>query len=57
MAGHERCVREHQEKIEKELQSPNPRWILIGTWKKHIENAERQIEKLDRRLTRRKKRG
>jgi hypothetical protein len=55
--GHEQAVREHQEKIDRELQSPNPDRILIETWKKHLENARRQIEKLERRSNIRKRRG
>jgi hypothetical protein len=57
IAGHQRSIREHQEKIDRELKSPNPDWILIQTWEKHKENAQRQIEKLEQRLERRKRRG
>lgn len=57
MAGYDRAISEHQEKIDQELKSPNPDWILIKTWEKHMENAKRQKEKLQRRLERRRKRG
>ena len=55
--GHECAIREHQEKIDRELQSHDPNWILIETWKKHQENARRQIEKLERRSNIRKRRA
>lgn len=51
--GHRRHIAEHQRKIDEERAKTNPNDNLIELWRKQIANAERQIEKLQRRMERR----
>lgn len=51
--GHRRHIDEHRRKIDEERAKPNPNENLIELWRKQIANAERQIEKLQRRMERR----
>lgn len=53
IAGHRRDIQEHERKNEDEMAKPNPNENLIRLWRKQIANAERQIEKLERRIERR----
>jgi len=55
--GHRAMIAEHEAKIEEERKKPHPDERLIRLWEKQIANARAQIEKLERRLRRRRKRG
>lgn len=48
--GLEKVIREHQEKIKKEMQKNQPDQILINVWEKHIRKAETNIRKKRSRL-------
>ncbi len=45
-------VLEHRAKVEKELQSPNPRQSLIAYWHKRIRQVELAILSLEEKLRR-----
>ncbi len=53
IAGHRRHIEAHQRKIEEELMKQRPNENRIELWRKQITNAQRQIEKLERRLKQR----
>ena len=50
--GHRQHIMEHERKIEEEMAKPRPNEKRIALWHKQIANAQRQIEKLERRLKR-----
>lgn len=50
--GHRKHITEHERKIEKEMAKPRPNEKRIALWRKQIANAQRRIEKLERRLKR-----
>jgi len=48
-------IREHEEKIERELQKPNPNWARIDYWRKEIRTLESRRDRLLDRLYRRRR--
>ena len=55
--GLEEQIRLHQEKIEAELMKPVPNARRIRKWEKDIEVFRREIEKLERKLAKGRRRG
>lgn len=43
-------VAEHEAKIAEELKKPQPNYERINTWKRHLNKAKRNIEKLEKKL-------
>jgi hypothetical protein len=40
----------HQDKIDRQLKLPSPDWGAIHHWQKEIDNWDRQIAAIDRKL-------
>jgi ubiquinone biosynthesis protein UbiJ len=53
--GHQRIIATHEAKIRTEQAKPYPNEARIELWRKQIANAQAQIEKLERRLQRRRR--
>jgi hypothetical protein len=52
--SHQQAIAVHEAKIRKEEDKPFLRFELIDLWRKHILNSQNQIEKLERRLLKRR---
>ncbi len=52
IAGRERVIEAHQDKIQAESAKPRPDEVLINGWEREIEIHRKAIEKLVRRLKR-----
>lgn len=55
MESHRETIAIHEAKIRAERAKPYPKENLIVLWRKHIANAQARIEKLERRLERRRR--
>jgi hypothetical protein len=50
MAGRQRVIEEHFQKIAEERAKPTPNQYLISYWEKEIRHRRREIERLRKRL-------
>jgi hypothetical protein len=50
ISSFERVIREHEEKIKKEMQKFQPDERLINTWKRHIRKAQTNLKRKQKRL-------
>lgn len=57
IAGRERQIELHKQKIIEEQAKPSPDWRLIRKWEKDIAIFQREIEELAARLPGKHKRG
>lgn len=57
IAGRERQIEIHKQKITEERMKPSPNWKLIHKWEKDIAIFQREIEELTAQLPGRRKKG
>jgi len=52
IAGHQRVIREHEDKIAAELQKSTPDIRVIRKWERDIDRAQKMMRELEEKLLR-----
>lgn len=52
IAGQQHVIREHEEKIARELQKSSPNLSLIRKWERDIDKAQKLMRELEEKLAR-----